>query len=94
MYSVDGNDKSQALCTVVVAEEELDEVTPMQQIQKKRSRWRTKQSEDLEDTWGSLNLFNKSHRGRLSLDMAGNLALRVFFFSFFSCGLVVYWCTC
>ena len=53
-------------------------MTPMQQIQKKRSKWRTKQAEDLEDTWGSLNLFNKSHRGRLSLDMAGEQSLSCF----------------
>ena len=62
----------------MVADEEQDQVTPMQQIQKKRSKWRTKQAEDLEDTWGSLNLFNKSHRGRLSLDMAGERSLSYF----------------
>ena len=62
----------------MVADEEQDQVTPMQQIQKKRSKWRTKQAEDLEDTWGSLNLFNKSHRGRLSLDMAGEQLLSCF----------------
>ncbi|KAK7112200.1 hypothetical protein V1264_011687 [Littorina saxatilis] len=55
------------------ADEEKDEVTPMQQIQKKRAQWRGKKQEDLEDEWGSLSFFNKSHRGRLSLDMADDI---------------------
>ncbi|KAK7501363.1 hypothetical protein BaRGS_00007488, partial [Batillaria attramentaria] len=53
--------------------EASDSATPMQQIQNKRARWRTKQTEDLEETWGSLSFFNKSHRGRLSLDMADDI---------------------
>ena len=63
------------MCPVAVAEEEKDEVSPMQQIQKKRSKWRSKKEDDLEDTWGSLTLFNKSHRGRLSVDMTGQPSL-------------------
>ncbi|KAL4239443.1 hypothetical protein ACF0H5_000258 [Mactra antiquata] len=43
--------------------------TPMQRIQKNRSKWRENPSMNLEESWGSLSQFNKSQRGRLSLDM-------------------------
>ncbi|XP_041364093.1 katanin-interacting protein-like [Gigantopelta aegis] len=48
--------------------EELDEITPMQKIQKKRSQWK-KTHENLEEEWGGLNYFNKQQKGRLSVDM-------------------------
>lgn len=63
-------EKSKAVATS--QDEETDTVSPMQQIQTKRSKWRAK-TEDLEETWGSLSFFNKSHRGRLSLDMADDI---------------------
>ncbi|GFR79110.1 protein KIAA0556, partial [Elysia marginata] len=49
-------------------EEEGDVLTPMKKIEKSRAKWRTKE-EDLEESWGSLSFFNKSHRGRVSIDM-------------------------
>ncbi|KAL8620866.1 hypothetical protein ACOMHN_047037 [Nucella lapillus] len=61
------------LMGLLCAEEAKDEVTPMQQIENKRSKWRSRQAENQEDTWGSLSFFNKSHRGRLSLDMADDI---------------------
>ena len=45
--------------------------TPMQRIQKNRSKWRENPSMNLEESWGSLSQFNKNQRGRLSLDMDG-----------------------
>ena len=45
-------------------------LTPMKKIEKSRAKWRTKE-EDLEESWGSLSFFNKSHRGRVSIDMGG-----------------------
>ncbi|GFO38442.1 protein kiaa0556 [Plakobranchus ocellatus] len=49
-------------------EEEGDILTPMKKIEKSRAKWRKKE-EDLEESWGSLSFFNKSHRGRVSIDM-------------------------
>ncbi|KAH3873709.1 hypothetical protein DPMN_036945 [Dreissena polymorpha] len=43
--------------------------TPMQRIEKNRSKWRENPGMNLEESWGSLTQFNKSQRGRLSLDM-------------------------
>ncbi|XP_005100895.1 katanin-interacting protein isoform X2 [Aplysia californica] len=48
--------------------EEEDTITPMKKIEKSRAKWRRKE-EDLEESWGSLSFFNKSQRGRLSIDM-------------------------
>lgn len=56
---------------VRAASEASDECTPMERIQKNRARWRDNQQRKLEESWGSLNLFNHSHRGRLSIDMTG-----------------------
>ncbi|XP_025076001.1 protein KIAA0556 homolog isoform X2 [Pomacea canaliculata] len=54
-------------------EEDDDTVSPMKRIEKSRSKWRSKQSENIEETWGSLSFFNKSHRGRLSIDMTDDI---------------------
>ncbi|XP_052774680.1 katanin-interacting protein-like isoform X2 [Mya arenaria] len=43
--------------------------TPMQRIEKNRSKWREGPGLNLEESWGSLSQFNKCQRGRLSLDM-------------------------
>lgn len=51
-----------------------NENTPMSRIQKNRSKWRENPSMNLEESWGSLNQFNKCQRGRLSLDMDGMLS--------------------
>ena len=48
--------------------EEDDLITPMKKIEKSRAKWRKKEA-DLEESWGSLSFFNKSQRGRLSIDM-------------------------
>ncbi|XP_046378417.2 katanin-interacting protein-like isoform X2 [Haliotis rufescens] len=45
-----------------------DLATPMMRIQKNRARWRGSH-DNLEEEWGSLSLFNKQQRGRLSVDM-------------------------
>ncbi|XP_064613243.1 katanin-interacting protein-like isoform X2 [Liolophura sinensis] len=58
---------------IAEASEVLDECTPMQRIQKNRARWRDNQQKKLEESWGSLNLFNHSHRGRLSIDMTDDV---------------------
>ncbi|XP_059167114.1 katanin-interacting protein-like isoform X2 [Physella acuta] len=48
-------------------EEDQDTLTPMKKIEKTRAKWR--KEKDLEESWGSLSFFNKSHRGRVSIDM-------------------------
>ncbi|XP_067672341.1 katanin-interacting protein-like isoform X2 [Haliotis asinina] len=45
-----------------------DQATPMTRIQNNRARWRASH-DNLEEEWGSLSLFNKQQRGRLSIDM-------------------------
>ena len=54
-------------------------LTPMKKIEKSRAKWRTKE-EDLEESWGSLSFFNKSHRGRVSIDMGGEGSVPFSFF--------------
>ncbi|KAH9498867.1 hypothetical protein Btru_004902, partial [Bulinus truncatus] len=51
--------------------EENDVLSPMKKIEKSRAKWRLKEA-DLEESWGSLSFFNKSHRGRVSIDMGDN----------------------
>ncbi|XP_013084186.2 katanin-interacting protein-like isoform X2 [Biomphalaria glabrata] len=49
-------------------QEEDDVLFPMKKVEKTRAKWRRKEA-DLEESWGSLSFFNKSHRGRVSIDM-------------------------
>ena len=44
-------------------------LTPMQQIESARSQWRKKEELKLEESWTSLNLFDRSQKGRISLDL-------------------------
>ena len=43
----------------------------MQQIETARKQWRKKEEEKLEESWGSLKQFNRSQKGRLSIDFGG-----------------------
>ncbi|BFZ02930.1 hypothetical protein BsWGS_05969 [Bradybaena similaris] len=50
-------------------QEENDILVPLKRTEKARAKWRTR-DESLEESWGSLSFFNKSHRGRVSVDIA------------------------
>lgn len=54
---------------------EQDRVTPLQKIQQKRGKWRENQKRDLEESWGSLNMFDRHQKGRLSMDLDGNTGI-------------------
>ena len=43
----------------------------MKQIESARAQWRQKEQMRLEESWTSLSLFERSHKGRLSMDMEG-----------------------
>ena len=44
-------------------------VTPMQQIESARNQWRKAEEFKLEESWTNLNLFDRSQKGRISLDL-------------------------
>ena len=44
-------------------------ITPMKQIESARAQWRLEEEKKLEESWGSLHLFNTSHKGRISMDL-------------------------
>lgn len=46
-------------------------MTPMERIESARAEWRKKQQFNLEESWTSLNLFDRSQKGRISLDLQG-----------------------
>ena len=51
---------------------DVEPVQPrMKQIESARAQWRKQQQNQLEESWTSLNVFDKSHKGRLSMDMEG-----------------------
>lgn len=41
----------------------------MKQIEANRAQWRKKEEMQLEESWTSLNLFNRSQKGRLSIEI-------------------------
>ncbi|XP_069124311.1 katanin-interacting protein-like isoform X2 [Argopecten irradians] len=43
--------------------------TPMQKIQQNRAKWRESQKKNLEESWGSLNMFDRHQKGRISMDL-------------------------
>ena len=45
----------------------------MQQIESSRKQWRQKEEKKLEESWSSLNIFNKLHKGRISLDVEDDI---------------------
>ena len=45
----------------------------MQQIESARKQWRKKEEMKLEESWSSLNIFNKLHKGRISLDVEDDI---------------------
>ncbi|XP_046573388.1 katanin-interacting protein-like isoform X2 [Haliotis rubra] len=63
----DGNQSTAASPSAERAEAE-DQAMPMTRIQNNRARWRASH-DNLEEEWGSLSLFNRQQRGRLSIDM-------------------------
>ena len=44
-------------------------MTPMRQIETARAQWRKQEQSNLEESWTSLNKFDRSQRGRISLDL-------------------------
>lgn len=46
--------------------------TPMQKIKENRSKWRENQKKNLEESWGSLTMFDRQQKGRISMDLDGN----------------------
>ena len=44
-------------------------MTPMKQIESARAQWRKQEQSHLEESWTSLNMFDRSQRGRISLDL-------------------------
>ncbi|ELU03431.1 hypothetical protein CAPTEDRAFT_135076 [Capitella teleta] len=48
-------------------------MTPLERIESARSQWRKKQEYNLEESWTSLNLFDRSQKGRISLDLQGDI---------------------
>ncbi|XP_064624370.1 katanin-interacting protein-like isoform X2 [Lineus longissimus] len=46
--------------------------SPMTRIETARQKWRKQHSLSLEESWTSLNLFDKNQRGRISIDMQGD----------------------
>lgn len=51
---------------------ESDSATPMKKIQQNRAKWRDSQKKNLEESWGSLNMFDRHQKGRISMDLDGN----------------------
>jgi hypothetical protein len=45
----------------------------MQKIKENRSKWRENQKKNLEESWGSLNMFDRQQKGRISMDLDGKL---------------------
>ncbi|CAH1795086.1 unnamed protein product [Owenia fusiformis] len=53
---------------------EIEEAeSQMKRIENSRNKWRKEEELKLEESWSSLNLFNKSQRGRICLDMQGDV---------------------
>lgn len=52
---------------------ESDSATPMKKIQQNRAKWRDSQKKNLEESWGSLNMFDRHQKGRISMDLDGNI---------------------
>ncbi|XP_061197501.1 katanin-interacting protein-like [Saccostrea echinata] len=48
---------------------ESDSATPMKKIQQNRAKWRDNQKKNLEESWGSLNMFDRHQKGRISMDL-------------------------
>jgi hypothetical protein len=48
-----------------------DSSTPMKKIQQNRAKWRDSQKKNLEESWGSLNMFDRHQKGRISMDLDG-----------------------
>lgn len=48
-----------------------DSATPMKKIQQNRAKWRDSQKKNLEESWGSLNMFDRHQKGRISMDLDG-----------------------
>jgi len=61
--------------TVLAFLENLEEerVPPMKQIESARSSRRPQRQLTLEESWTSLNVFNQTQKGRISLDLQGQL---------------------
>ena len=48
----------------------------MQQIASARSEWREKQELKLEESWTSLDIFDRHQRGRISVDLESNFVFK------------------
>ena len=45
------------------------QMTPMKQIEMARQQWRHLEERNLEKSWTSLDLFDRSQKGRISIDL-------------------------
>ena len=52
-------------------------MTPMKQIESARAQWRKEEQSHLEESWTSLNMFDRSQRGRISLDFQSKYIILV-----------------
>lgn len=50
----------------------------MQKIKENRSKWRENQKKNLEESWGSLTMFDRQQKGRISMDLDGNKRIILF----------------
>ena len=58
-------------------DEPTENLTPMQQIESARNKWRKKETFNLEESWTSLNLFDRLQKGRISMDLEGTKRLSI-----------------
>ena len=50
-----------------------DDISKMKRIESARATWRLKEQNKLEESWMSLDMFERHQRGRLSVDLQGEL---------------------
>ncbi len=58
-------------------DEEGSSVSRMQRIESARAAWRNRDQSRLEESWMSLDLFDRLQRGRLSVDLQGTSRVQV-----------------
>lgn len=52
-----------------------ESLSKMKKIESARSAWRSNEQNKLEESWMSLDLFERHQQGRLSIDMQGQFLL-------------------
>jgi hypothetical protein len=66
-------------CVTDLPDEGEEGMTPLERIESARAQWRHKREYNLEESWTSLNLFDRSQKGRISLDLQGLIGLDIVF---------------